>query len=152
MSRQEITEVHPVSGGGTVRRRVYFAMLAGWVAFLITLTSIPDPSFQVSVPYPDKFAHFGFYGVAGFLCALWRRESGAGGRRAVVFSALFVVLLGAADEVHQQWIPGRSMEFLDWVADVAGGTTGALLSTAAVSLFPLLLSRENPSAPRGVTG
>ncbi len=133
-----------------MRRQVYFATLAGWVALLLTLTSIPNPDFGEGFPGMDKFAHFGFYGVAGFLCALWRRESGRSGGRAVAFAMLFVVLLGAADEVHQQWIPGRTMELLDWVADIAGGAAGALTSVAAVSRFPSLLTRENQSAPRAL--
>jgi VanZ family protein len=68
-----------------------------------------------------------------------------------VFAAVLVVLLGAADEIHQQWIPGRSMELLDWAADVAGGVAGALSSSAAVSLFPSLLTTGNQPAPRAVT-
>jgi VanZ family protein len=126
-------------------------MLAGWVVLLITLTSIPNPSFDVSIPYSDKVAHFGFYGVAGFFCTLWRLEAGRSRRRAVAFAMLFVALLGAADEVHQQWIPGRSMEFLDWIADFAGGTAGSLLAMAAPSRFPFLLSREIQSSPRAFT-
>jgi VanZ family protein len=90
--------------------------------------------------------------VVGFLCVLWRREAGQGVKGAIAFAVAFVVLLGAADEIHQQWIPGRSMEFLDWVADVTGGTTGAVVSMVAASLFPSLLSREIQSAPRALTG
>lgn len=133
-----------------MRRRVYFAMLAGWVAILITLTSIPNPSFPMSFHLLDKFAHFGFYCVAGFLCALWRRECGRDRAGAIFFAIVFVAFLGAVDEIHQQWIPGRSMEFLDWIADVSGGTAGALLSMAAVFMLPSLLSREIQSAPRAL--
>jgi len=133
-----------------MRRRVYFAMLAGWVAILITLTSIPNPSFPMSFHLSDKLAHFGFYCVAGFLCALWRRECGRDRAGAILFAIVFVAFLGALDEIHQQWIPGRSLEFLDWIADVSGGTAGALLSMAAVSMFPSLLSREIQSAPRAI--
>ena len=130
------------------RGRLYFALLAGWVAMLITLTSIPNPSFHASFLYLDKLAHFGFYCVAGFLCALWRRESGRALAGATLYAIAFVAFLGAVDEIHQQWIPGRSMEFLDWIADASGGTAGALLSMAAISKVPSLLSREFQSAPR----
>src|SRR5512134_2516524 len=122
-----------------MRRRLYLSILLFWVALTLTLTSVPNPSLRLSLPFWDKVAHFGFYGVAGILCALWRRESGAGGAGSVLFAIAFVALLGAADEIHQQWIPGRSMELLHWIADVTGGTTGAIASAAAVSLFPSLL-------------
>ena len=133
------------------RARRYLALLTGWIAILITLTSIPNPDFGEGFPGMDKVAHFGFYGVAGFLCALWRRESGRSGRRAVAFAVVFVVLLGASDEIHQRWIPGRSMEFLDWIADASGGTAGALVAMAAASLFPSLITPENQPSPRAVT-
>jgi len=61
----------------------------------------------------------------GFLFVLWRRETGRGAAVAVVWAAIFAALLGAVDEFHQQWIPGRSMDLLDWAADFAGGTAGA---------------------------
>jgi VanZ family protein len=89
-------------------------------------------------------AHFGFYGVMGFLFVLWRRETGAGAAAAVICTSIFAALLGAVDEFHQQWIPGRSMELLDWAADFAGGTAGGFCSAVAVSMFPFLLSPKVP--------
>lgn len=130
------------------RGRLYFAMLAGWVALTLTLTSIPNPAFGPTFPGADKVAHFGFYGVAGFLFALWRRETGKGAAVAVAGAAIFVALLGVVDEVHQQWIPGRSMDLLDWVADFAGGMTGGFCSAVAASRIPFLLTPINPPFSR----
>lgn len=133
------------------RGSLYVGLLAGWVALTITLTSIPNPEFGPSFHGADKIAHFGFYGVAGFLCALWRRESGEGRLASALYATAFVALLGAVDEIHQYWIPGRSMEFFDWAADFAGGTAGGLCSNAAVKLFPVLLSPNPPPSSRSVT-
>ena len=130
------------------RGRLYLAMLAGWVALTLTLTSIPNPEFGPSFPGADKIAHFGFYGVMGFLFVLWRREIGTGAAVAVVLAAIFAALLGAVDEFHQQWIPGRSMEFFDWVADFAGGTAGGFCSAVAASMLPVLLSPKDPPSSR----
>ena len=99
----------------------------------------------------DKLVHFGFYGVMGFLFVLWRREIGTGAVAAVVWAAIFAALLGAVDEVHQQWIPGRSMEFPDWVADFAGGTAGGFCSAVAVSMIPDLLTPKDPPTSRAAT-
>ena len=126
-------------------------MLAGWVLLTLTLTSIPNPEFAPTFPGADKIAHFGFYGVAGFLFVLWRRESGRGAAAAVLSAAVFAALLGTVDEVHQRWIPGRSAELLDWVADFAGGTAGGFCAAAAASAIPFLLTRKNQPAPRDVT-
>ena len=131
-------------GGEVTRERLYLLLVAGWVALTLTLTSIPHPKFGPSFPGVDKIAHFCFYGVAGFLFALWRREAGAEAAAAVIWAAIFAALLGAVDEVHQQWIPGRSMDFLDWVADFAGGTVGGVCSAVAASMIPSLLTPKDP--------
>jgi len=133
------------------RERLYLAMLAGWVLLTFTLTSIPNPEFGPTFTGADMIAHFAFYGVAGFLFALWRRESGQGAAAAALSAAIFAALLGAVDEVHQRWIPGRSMELLDWVADFAGGTAGGFSAAVAASMIPSLLTRKNQPAPRAVT-
>ena len=130
------------------RGRLYLAMLAGWVALTLTLTSIPDPEFGPSFPGADTIAHFGFYAVMGFLFVLWRREIGTDAAAAVAWAAIFAALLGAVDEFHQQWIPGRSMELLDWVADFAGGTAGGFCSVVAASMLPFLLTRKPPPFSR----
>ena len=130
------------------RERLYLWMLAGWVALTLTLTSIPDPEFGPSFPGADKLAHFGFYGVAGFLFVLWRRELGKGAVVAVVWAAIFAATLGAVDEFHQQWIPGRSMELLDWALDFAGGTAGGFCSSVATSMLPFLLTPKQPPFSR----
>ncbi len=132
------------------RGRLYFAMLAGWVALTFTLTSIPNPEFGPSFPAADKVVHFVFYGVMGFLFVLWRRELGAGAAAAVVWAAIFAALMGAVDEFHQQWIPGRSMELLDWAADFAGGTAGGFCSAVAASILPFLLTPKPPPSSRRV--
>ena len=130
------------------RGRLFLLMLAGWVALTLTLTSIPNPEFGPSFPGADKVAHFGVYGVAGFLFVLWRREIGTGAAAAVLGAAIFAALLGAVDEFHQQWIPGRSMELLDWASDLAGATAGGVCSAVAASMLPFLLTRKPPSFSR----
>jgi VanZ family protein len=123
-----------------IRRRVYLSLLVIWVAFTILLTSVPDPRVDLSLPYADKIAHFCFYGVMGFLCALWRRESGSSAGMAALLALVFTSFVGAVDEIHQHWIPGRSTELLDWIADAAGGGTGALFSAFLPLLLPFLLT------------
>lgn len=122
------------------RRKIYLAFLVLWVALTFSLTSIPNLEVDVPLPHADKVAHFGFYGVMGLLCALWRRESGRAARGAVLTALLFVAVVGAVDEIHQHWIPGRSMDLFDWVADTTGGGTGALFSVVLPAIFPFLLT------------
>ena len=81
---------------------------------------------------------------------MWRRANGTGAMVAVIWASIFAALLGAVDEFHQQWIPGRSMELLDWAADFAGGTAGGLFSAIAVSMLPVLLTPKVPPRSHAV--
>ena len=122
------------------RRRLYLALLVAWVVLTLFLTSIPHPRLHLPFRFMDKAYHFWFYGVMGLLCALWRREAGIPAKRAVLEGLLFTVVTGALDEVHQHWIPGRSMELLDWMADSVGGGIGACLSVFLPQFFPFLIT------------
>lgn len=122
------------------RRRLYLVLLVSWVVLTFGLNSIPRLSVPIHFPYADKAAHFCFYGAMGFLCALWRRACGSSVRRAIVEGALFAAFVGAADEIHQRWIPGRTEDALDWAADVFGGSLGALVSRILSRLFPFLVA------------
>jgi len=122
------------------RRRLYFFLLLLWVGLTFVFTSIPNLEVPGGIPFWDKGAHFVFYGVTGFLCALWRRESGFPAKRAVLYAVLFVLAVGAVDEIHQHWIPGRSMELLDWMADTLGGGIGAIFSVLLPHLLPSLIT------------
>jgi VanZ family protein len=103
-----------------------------WSLFLLALTSWPSPpSVPVlsDIPSIDKVVHGLLYGVEGWLllrAIRWPGLPGATlGRALCVVGALAV--FGTADETHQAFIPGRSMEGRDALMD----TVGAAVGTAA---------------------
>jgi VanZ family protein len=51
--------------------------------------------------------------------------------RAILLVVLGIALFGALDEWHQQFIPGRSMELFDWMADLTGATIGTVVAILA---------------------
>ncbi len=61
----------------------------------------------------DKVAHFACFSVITAL--LWRGTAG----RAPLAVLASVIAFGALDEVHQIFMPARSAELLDFVADAA---------------------------------
>lgn len=89
-----------------------------WAAFLLLLGAVPDLR-GPAVDFPlDKLAHFSLYGVLGGVAAFgWHR---AGRRPAWPWVLLGALLVGAADELHQRGVSGRSADALDWAADGAG--------------------------------
>ena len=70
----------------------------------------------------DKFGHFGIYGLLGTLvCRLTR------GWRGALASLIIVSAYGASDEWHQSFVPGRSTDVQDWIADTIGAAMGIAL-------------------------
>jgi len=74
----------------------------------------------------DKAAHFACFGVITAL--LWRGTCG----RAPLAVLACVVTFGALDELHQMFVPTRSAELLDFVAD----------ATAALAVCGVLFIRR----------
>jgi VanZ family protein len=103
---------------------------------MLMLTSWPSPPevpVVSSIPNFDKAVHALLYGVAGFL--LYRAVAWPEGRRSLWLQALTVAgaiaVWGTLDEIHQAWIPGRSMEAGDALVDTLGGFVGALVASWA---------------------
>lgn len=86
-----------------------------------------------AIPNFDKAVHFGLYGVEAFLLYRAIRWAGRAGFSLVRVLAVVATMAvwGIADEVHQYWIPGRSMEAEDVAADVAGAGVGAVVASWA---------------------
>ena len=80
----------------------------------------------------DKFAHFGLFFVLASVFWL------AVGGRWSLWVVVFVAGLGALDEWHQAYLPGRSVDINDFLADLA----------AAVCAVGLLLWRRRYFANR----
>jgi VanZ family protein len=116
--------------------RARFAALA-WGVFLFTLTSWPKPPevpILSGIPNFDKLVHFGLYSVESFCLYFaihWpgRPDAGLSLLRVLALTGLMAVW-GTVDEVHQTWIPGRSCDAEDAVADTTGAAVGALVASA----------------------
>ncbi len=86
--------------------------------------------------FSDKDAHALLYaGLAGLviraLCgARWSRVSVGAGAMAIGLAAAY----GATDEFHQWFVPGRTADPADWVADVVGAAIGVGLVLLAARL------------------
>lgn len=99
-----------------------------WLLLIFVLSAIPNvPSVKFPVS-PDKVAHAGIYFV---LCLLSRRAffhqqkiSWLRGHSVLLALAL-TVLYGVIDEIHQVYVPGRTPDVYDALADAFGGLMSA---------------------------
>jgi len=82
---------------------------------------------------PDKVGHFVEFGILALLSANAlltqpRFSATNAGRRNAWRSAVIITALwGIMDEIHQIWVPARTSDPFDAVADILGGMVGAWL-------------------------
>jgi len=84
----------------------------------IPYLSTPSSRFELL----DKFYHFIEFGVLSFLLflAFFKSELKPFNKRPHHFSIFFGVIYAFSDEVHQHFVPGRSADFFDFLADSIG--------------------------------
>jgi VanZ family protein len=122
-----------------------------WAATLFLLSSLSAvPHVDgPEIPHLDKVMHFGYFMGGAFLFTthiLLKHGPAARPTVRILFPILLFAVIGALDEYHQTFTPGRSgNDPFDWLADVLGAAAGTLL---AHRLHPLLLkfSRNHRSA------
>ena len=100
-----------------------------WAGVIIFLTSIPNPPVPRALAASDKLAHFGMYFGFGFLLARAVLQE-ASPMFTILATVAVGAIIGAVDEWHQQFIPGRSMDSADWRADAVGVAMGVIVAVA----------------------
>ena len=92
--------------------------LSGW--------TLSGPSGRYTVE-PGLQLSGGEYAVLGFLCAhaALRTWPDRAPLRTLALSAFLATAWGLSDELHQAFVPGRSAEVADLVADAIGALAGA---------------------------
>jgi VanZ family protein len=107
-------------------------LVALGIWFLSSQSVLPQPKGILGF---DKLQHLLAYLTLGGTIGLW--ASRKRWKTKPFLTALAVAVIasayGAADEVHQSFVPGRDCNVWDWVADTLGGVLG--------SAIPLLASR-----------
>lgn len=111
-------------------RRRFFALFAGfwlpvlaYVSLIFTVSSQPNLQAPLHFTYGDKVVHLLEYLVLGLLLVRALRATLRVGRPlfAAMMAIGLVVLVGAGDETLQYFIPGRSSDIFDLLADSIGG-------------------------------
>ena len=98
----------------------------------------PKIEFELS----DKIVHFCIYLV--LLFAFYYSFNNQAkflliNKYSLLFAFVFTSLYGASDEFHQYFVPGRTCEFNDWVANV----TGALFGIVIILIYKKFSKNKN---------
>lgn len=98
----------------------YPAILYAVLIFILSASPsiAPPPGFVLE----DKIYHFIEYGIFSYLLflAFYHSRSEFLKKHFIVLSCIVGMAYGLSDEIHQSLVPGRSCEFLDFVADCLG--------------------------------
>ena len=97
-----------------------------WAGLIFYLSSQPSIETPALFPGQDKLFHLIAFGILGFLAMGTRQASQQGYSTRQVWRVVFAVMLyGILDEFHQYFVPGRSADDYDVLADAIGGLLGA---------------------------
>lgn len=105
-------------------------LLRAWGPALLWAALIFAVSHRSTVALPnvsnaDKLSHAAAYAVLGAALAYALHRSGV--RRWALWTVALGWLYGASDEFHQSFVPGRSPDVADWVADAVGVLIGTFV-------------------------
>lgn len=108
---------------------IYFVPGIIWFFLILVLICLPQskvPEIElwwIEIVKPDKFIHAMMFGVQAFLFILPYRKVKVDPklfRKKIVLIAILVAIWGLATECIQLQVPGRSFEWMDWLADSVG--------------------------------
>ncbi len=107
-----------------LKKRILFSLPAfAFMAVIFILSSlqnvhIPQLSFQLG----DKLLHLTAYFVLGIALHFFFLGNflNLSDKKIILWILIVGAIYGVTDEVHQYYVPGRQLEFLDWVADILG--------------------------------
>ena len=111
-----------------------------YMAAIFSLSAQSDPLPQITTRVPDKLLHTTEYAGLGLLVCRALAGEGIGWLTTVILALVMTSTYGATDEWHQSYVPMRSSDIRDWLAD----DTGAAASVAAYGIFSMALRRRRP--------
>jgi VanZ family protein len=111
---------------GKIGNKRYYLPAVLWSFVILAFTSIPDLNPPLlGFTWQDKFEHFVAYAIFGAGILYGNLKDGKG--KNLLGMAVFCSVFGILDEIHQHWIPGRSTDPYDWIADMLGALLGGII-------------------------
>ncbi len=102
-----------------------------YMMLIFHFSSESNPMPVVTEHIWDKLLHTSEYAGLAMLFSRALAGEGVSHGRAGVLAVLLTSMYGATDEYHQWFVPMRTADLRDWIADTAGAAIGALCYAAA---------------------
>jgi VanZ family protein len=115
------------------------ALVLYW-GLLFTVTH--RPAMPSVVERYDKIVHLGAFGLLSFMLALLFNLKMGVQLRWGIWVGTICVLYGAVDEYTQQFVPNRSSDINDLIADACGVLLGITAAYSLIFLRRYILSRN----------
>lgn len=107
-----------------------FAFFIGWVIYKAD-TGQPCIFLDLVkiIPYGDKIGHFFLFGILAFGANLVFKHRGyCIGSISLPYGAMLIFCIDLVEELSQQYIPGRTFDFIDLMATLAGIVVFSIIS------------------------
>lgn len=107
-----------------INPRLYHIALLLYCILIFILSSIPGETFpKVDFEFSDKIVHLIVYGIL-FILFFYSLKNQSKyvklQKYPFEYSLIFAALYEITDELHQYFVPNRSCELADWIADLTG--------------------------------
>ncbi len=107
----------------------YWLPVVAYLGLIFYLSSLSQLATEITLfSGADKLIHLGEYAFLSWLLSRALRSASPFSREAALIAIVFASLYGISDEFHQAFVPGRSAELLDVVADCGGAVLAQLIS------------------------
>jgi VanZ family protein len=105
----------------------YWFPVIVYCLLIFVQSSRPSPDYTPHWPNVDKVLHFAAYALLGalFLRAFYTTRIRHHLKLIFTLSVLFSGLYGISDEIHQSFVPYRTADVMDALADILGSAFGA---------------------------
>ena len=107
----------------------YWFPILFYCLLIFIQSSRPSPDIGPDWPFKDKVLHFTAYALLGalFLRAFYTTRIKHHLKLIFTLSVLFSALYGISDEIHQSFVPYRTADVMDALADIFGSAFGVYI-------------------------
>lgn len=108
---------------------IYWFPILVYCLFIFIQSSHPSPDIGPDWPFKDKVLHFIAYALLGalFLRAFKTTRIKHHLKLIIMLSILLSSLYGISDEIHQSFVPYRTADAMDALADILGSAFGVYI-------------------------